>query len=224
VNLDRAGASAARREPWVSSTTSPPGASTSASARSSAIGSVTRWRIPKQRNVEELAPAHARPARPCARYSTRDVRSPAIARKPTPPGSVTTEASSQPVDVLFSLSTATTRRAPRASARRTVEAVECADVKHTAPRKAIRAEHREADSRGRVRSPACRPPAQARRCETKAEPNRGRARRQPPVRDGLQVGDKALRKGRLRDRFDRLSSDRLTHRSLRSACHRAGLG
>ena len=37
-------------------------------------------------------------------------------------------------------------------------------------------------SRGRRRSPTCRSRAQARTCETTAEPNRGRARRQQPTR------------------------------------------
>ena len=61
--------------------------------------------------------ARARSSASMRRYSTRDPISPAIARKPTPPSRVTPKRACTQ-STYCSLSTATTRRAPRTSARK----------------------------------------------------------------------------------------------------------
>src|SRR5205807_9540772 len=126
------------------------------------------------------------------------------------------EASTHPVDVLLIVDR---YNAPRTADLReeAVEAVERADVKHAAPGKAIRAEHRQA-----IAMVACDPGRvdPGRKCEG-VKPKRNRIADALGVRrrraDGLHVGDDPLCSGRLRDRLDRVGRACMGCQSLSSS-------
>ena len=127
----------------------------------------------------------------------------AIARKPGAARQRHAEASTHPVDVLLVVDR---DNAPRTAGlcQEAVEAVERADVEHAAPREATRAEQRKA-----VAVVAC----DARRVDPGRKGEGVKPQWNRPAdalgvhwrrADGLQVGDRPLRRRRLRDQLDRV--------------------
>lgn len=118
------------------------------------------------------------------RSPTRDPSSCAIARKPSPPSSSTRQRA-RTQSTCCSLSTATTRFAPRASATKARSRRRCP---HRVPA-AMRSwpARRAADSGGRPPRPVCRCPrsSSARTCETRTAP---RAAHASPAPDPPQAG------------------------------------
>ena len=117
VNLDRGRVGGQTESRRSRARSRRPAANTSASARSNPIGSVTRCKIPKHNATSKRSSSSCRSTASMRRYSTRDPTSPAIARNPAPPWSVMPKRA-RTQSTYCSLSTATTRRAPRASARK----------------------------------------------------------------------------------------------------------
>ena len=121
---------------------SPAGVRTSANARSNAIGSVTRCRIPKHRTTSKRSPrlAHVERVHPLVvnvrvEHGGNRVEAGTAGQGDAEPGL-------DPVDVLLVVDRDNATRAPPLG-QEAVEAVEGPNVQHAAPGEAFRAQHRK---------------------------------------------------------------------------------